>query len=362
MSTEHSIPPLRDLPPGHLGRRKLHLLAEIARETRPRLSLRTFALPRPRVVALAAASLCAVLVAAVLGITMTGGSGTSSRPLFVVQAVHSPAWGAETAGINWGGLGLACSNASEVLLGCNGPVTAPSRPESHPLVMPSSAASADTEIVGGSDSQRMLLRSIIDATRPNTIEKITIGVQSTDFVTLQMQANDSSIRTLWQEGLVASAFRDRAKAARTETTVALENGDSSGVIAPGPANPLPSAKQGDVARARQTFEAAAATTGVTLDELNTYQPDGVAVSATLKTDDAAGFLAHKMPTFLAEIGDRWHDYDGVYIRLIDSSDSTVWETSTIARTSSGSVGSRDDLAGCGPIGSWGPTPPPCPAN
>jgi hypothetical protein len=359
MNTRRSILPLRELAPEHLANRKKHLLAEVMREPKPRLFMLAFALKRQRVLALSAASLCACFAAAVFAVTLTRGSGTS-KPLFVVQAVRSPVWGLETAGINWGGLSAACSNTGQLLLGCSGALAAPGNLQPRPLVEQSSAVSTDTEVVGGSDSQRALLRLIIDATRPNTIDKISIA-GSSGTVTLQMQAKDNSMRTLWQESLVASAFRDRV-AATNKTAVSLENGDSSGVIPPGPARSLPSATEGDEGFARKTFEDAAAQSGATLDELTTYTPDGVAVAATLRATEPAAFLLHHMPAFLAAIGDRWHDYDGVYVRLVDSSGSTVWETSTAARTSTGSVESREDLTGCSPVAHWGSSSPTCPAK
>src|SRR5437879_5838133 len=98
MNSTPLIPPPRpDLPPGHLRSRKEHVLAEIMREPKPRVSLRTFARRRPRAIALAA-SACAVFAAAAVGISLTGGSGTSG-PLLVTQTLRSPAWGAEVAGV-----------------------------------------------------------------------------------------------------------------------------------------------------------------------------------------------------------------------------------------------------------------------
>ncbi|HEV7566057.1 MAG TPA: hypothetical protein VGO31_08890 [Microbacteriaceae bacterium] len=137
---------------------------------------------------------------------------------------------------------------------------------------------------------------------------------------------------------------------------------NGGPFPPGPAITLRSAKAGDAAAAKQRFEEAAAKVGVTLDELTIYQPDGIAVATTLQSDDPASFLVHQMPTFLAALGDRWKDYDGTYVRVVDSSGTTVWESSTNGRISSGSVGFRQDLAGCSPVFDWGPTPPPCPAK
>ena len=114
--------------------------------------------------------------------------------------------------------------------------------------------------------------------------------------------------------------------------------------------------------ARRRFENAAAKAGVRLDQLTIYRPDGVAVAATFKTSDPASFLVHQMPKFLAAIGYGWHGYDGVYVRLIDQSGATVWQTATALRASTGYVGSRQDLAGCSPVKNLGPTPPPCPVK
>lgn len=55
MNTDHSIPPLRDLPSGRLAERKQHLLAELTRERKARYSLPTFLFPRLRFVGLASA-------------------------------------------------------------------------------------------------------------------------------------------------------------------------------------------------------------------------------------------------------------------------------------------------------------------
>jgi hypothetical protein len=194
------------------------------------------------------------------------------------------------------------------------------------------------------------------------IEKIEI-VSSRNDVALHITAPDTSMRTLWEESLVAAAFRDRANAAGDNLTVSLFDGvRNGGRIPPGPKTPLPSAQSGDVVAVRQRVQDAAAKIGVSLEELTVNQPDGIAAAATLKSDDPASFLVHQMPTFLAALGDRWNDYDGTYVRLTDDSGQTVWETSTNGRISSGSVGSRQDLSGCSPVVHWGGTPPPCPAK
>jgi hypothetical protein len=199
--------------------------------------------------------------------------------------------------------------------------------------------------------------------QPNAITKIAV-TSSGNQVTLRMKATDNSMETQWQESLVAAAFRDRATAAGTHWTVALDNGDQYGAIAAGTTPTVPAARPGDMQAARRRFEHAAAKAGTRLDQLTIYRPDGVAVAATFKTTHPASFLVHQMPKFLAAIGYGWHGYDGVYVSLIDKSGATVWQTATALRTSTGSVGSRQDLAGCSPVAAVGgyPGPPPCPVK
>ena len=294
-------------------------------------------------------------------LTLSGGSGAKRSP-FLVQAVHGPVWSAAPADVNWGGDSMNESGLCTALsvLFCEGTLTLPAAQAAAPTAV--TPTSSMTSIVGGTAEEQTLLHTIVDRMQPTSTKRIEIVAGGKD-VALRMTAPDTSARTLWEQSLVASAFRDRAKAAGDDLTVLLFDGVSNGAaLPPGPATPLPSAKPGDAAAARQRFENAAATIGVAFDELTIYQPDGIAVAATLMSTDPASFLLHQMPTFLDALGDRWSDYDGTYIRLVDTSGEVVWETSTSGRIASGSVGSREDLAGCGPVANWGPTPPPCPAK
>jgi hypothetical protein len=216
-------------------------------------------------------------------------------------------------------------------------------------------------IEGGTAAQRRLLRSILRGMQTTTIERVVVSTTGRD-VSLRMTASDRSMRSLWEESLVAGAFRDLAQAGGDAVKVSLVNGEASGVIPPGPAKALSKAKAGEAKAARERFESAAAKIGEPLSALTIDQPDGVAVAATFESNEPASFLVKKMPGFLAAVGDRWRDYDGTYIRLIDASGATVWETSTAGRISQGSVGSREDLAACGSVQNWGPSPPPCSAE
>ncbi len=358
MNRHLSIPPHRDLPPGQLAVRKRHLLAEIAH---PPGRWITLSFVRPRL-QLAAAGACAVIAAVGAGIALTHGSDESVRsgsPYLVqaiqpVRAAHTGAWGSEVPS--------RCGKLLRALMfACHGPVTLPRAQEPRKL-QPNSGAQVTTEIAGGTDVQRALLREIVDATRPTSIGRIELVPSSQEGLTLQIHTPERSLQTLWQGWLIAGAFRDRLKAAGHPSGVSLRDGDSNGAALPPELGSPPPAKPRDVQSARRTFDAAAARSGSRLEELTIYQPDGVAVAATLRSEDPARFLLHRMPGFLAAVGDLWRDYDGVYIRLVDGSGETVWETSTVARAPVGSVGSREDLAGCSPIQNHGPTPPPCPAS
>jgi hypothetical protein len=290
-----------------------------------------------------------------VGIALTGGSGSSAGNLFLVQAVHSPSWDAYT-----GGSSTACTDAAQVLFGCSGILMWANTHELEAVAPPPNESSHQTEMSGGTPGELRLLRSIVGSMKPTAITRIEL-VPSRGAVTLRVKA-DSSMRTLWQEGVIAGAFRDRSRRAGNDIAVSLESSESMGVISPGSKTTRPAAKPGDMKNARQTFEKAAQRSGVKLEALEISRPDGVAVAVTLRTTEPASFLVQRMPTFLGDIGDRWQNYDGVYIRLVDGSGKTVWETSTVARTSTGAVGSLSELAGCSPIFNWGSTPPPCPVN
>jgi hypothetical protein len=79
-TTNPSIPPLRDLPPGRLAERQHHLLAELQREpgTPPRLSRPSVLLPRMRIAVFAGgvAALAGILAIALLA--TRAGTGTAS--------------------------------------------------------------------------------------------------------------------------------------------------------------------------------------------------------------------------------------------------------------------------------------------
>jgi hypothetical protein len=235
--------------------------------------------------------------------------------------------------------------------GCEGAVTVPEGPDldGPPRV------SGTTEIIGGTDKQQSRLRSIVEAMRPTAIREIEVSPHESG-VLLRMRALDNSGRTVWQELLVAGAFRDRSEASGEGVDVYLADGP----LPPGDSRGFAGRDEAELVQKR--FESAAEVGGFELDELSVFRPAGVAVAATFSSDDPAEFLVNSLPPFLALIGDLWADYDGVHLRLVDGDDNTIWEVWSVARTAGGSVGSRQDVAGCSPIAHHGPTPPPCPVT
>jgi hypothetical protein len=340
MNAAYPLPPYRELPARRLTERKRHLLTAIVVERKPTLKVRRTAI-------LAAAGACTAAAVA-LALSLSGGSSEAS-PRFLFHATHPPVWSAHVQAGS-----PICSALAQLAIGCRGTLAVPAR-KAAPLARVRAARA--TAISGGTAEQRNLLRSILDGMKGNGITQIAIEPSDRVRLTLRMSTTTASGEAFWQEALVAAAFRDLSK-----VSVALKAGSSNGApLAPTLVTP-PRAKAGDVQAAQSRFEAAARKVAVPLKALNVYRPDGVAVSAVLQARDPAAFLVHGMPRFLAGIGDPWRDYDGVYIRLVDATGATVWETSTVVRMSEGSVGSREDLAGCSPVANFGPTPPPCPAK
>jgi hypothetical protein len=338
----NDLPPQRDLPPGHLELRRRMLLSEASRKPQG---------VRVRVVVLAAGVASALVAAAAVGVVLRNRANTetggSSAPSYLLAEIQSP----EAAALNEEN--PLCEGENQELFGCG-----TLRPRSTPasVSQPPTQFATTTEITGGPKARRALLRSIIRATRPNTIVQVELE-SSPRSVSLVTTTLDNSSVTGWQTGLIAAAFRDRLLARGREVAVELD-----GVELPGGPATLPAAGPRTVARARERFETAAAASGATLESLEIYRPYGVAVAATIATADPAAFLARGMPDFLREIGDPWEDYDGVDVRLVDANGAVVWEFATAGRTSTGSVGGREDLVNCGPVGDWDTAGPPCPVQ
>jgi hypothetical protein len=318
MTDEIAFPPLHDPAPDELERRKRHLLSEIRRPSVARA--------RTRIAVLAGAAVALAAGAAIVSMVQGGGSVAEAATL-VVQT----------------------SSGKTVSLPAGSPTA------------------ATTEIAGGTESDQALMRTIVAGMQPTVIEKIEM-VRSGDDVALHFTFTARSSQALWEDWLVAAAFRDRSEAAGEHVSVSVYDGDAVGASPP-PGQTVPPERPGDTAAGRRLFEAAASQAGVSFSSLTIYHPDGVAVAATFTSDDPASFLVHQMPAFLAALRPQ-DKFDGTYISLVDGSGQTVWQAFWSFRSSQGGAGaSTPALAACSPVANWGPSElgvgqasPQCPAS
>lgn len=318
MTDQISFPPFHDPVPEEVERRKQHLLSEITR--RRRLTPPSFTVPRPRF-ALLAGTVVALAAGATALSASFGGSVAEAAPLLMQT------------------------------------------PSGKTVSLPaSSLPAATTEIVGGTESDQELMRTIVAGMQPTVIEKIEI-VRTGNDVALHFTFTGASGQALWEDWLVADAFRDRARAAGDDVSVSIYDGDAFGAKPPPGLRVIPPGQPGDAAAARQLFEYAAAQADVSFGSLTIYQPDGAAVAATFTSNDPASFLVHQVPAFLNALGGNPGGLDGTYLSLLDGSGHTVWEAFWNNRSSQGGAGSIPALAGCNPVPNWGGlTAPPCPAS
>jgi hypothetical protein len=212
------------------------------------------------------------------------------------------------------------------------------------------------EIAGADPGQERLLREILARMPTTSVVRIAVAAKvyrgeagvGLDFTS----TTGDPLRADWEEMLVAGAFRDGS----------ARNGLTRVVGLP-PASPItgdasPAAAERLVADLRQ----AASVSGATVDELSVYRPEALAPVVVLRVGDPAAFLERRLPGVLAALGDRWRDYDGTFVEVVDADGRFVWAAGTNPRVSHGSVGVRPDLAGCSPVLNHGTTPPPCPVG
>jgi hypothetical protein len=334
------IPAERDFPPGYLERRKQDLVRAAAGSAgagRRRFgwwhahagASSTARITSSRV-RLSLAAIAVVIAAVVSAVAFIGGADNGRNHSAAAVRVS-------VATLSSGGKSVKAAALIDVRL------TPTVRRVSEPV------------IVGGNEKQRALLREILDAIPGNSltrIELVTSGDGSGD-VTLEFNASGSDpLRSDWEEMLVAGVFRELSAKEGLPAVLGLPP------IAPrsGLAAPI------DADRLAAKVRSAAAGAAATLEELHVYKPDGIAVAVVLRVDDPAAFLQQRLPRFLDALGDRWRDYDGTFVEVVDDSAAFVWAAGTDPLVSHGSVATRADLTGCSPVVNLGAMPPPCPAR
>jgi hypothetical protein len=343
MKSELQIPPNRPLPPGRVDVRRNHLVAEARADLR---RSRTWSWRRPRVLATCAAAFAAVAVAAVATTYSLRPGGENRGAVRVVVTSAGPVR-------TWNGIALPGLCASVRFLDQSCGAVAP-RPTlsidvSH---APSRVGGDAVAIVGGTSAERRALRQVVDQVPGSSLTRVEIAPAAAGHVTLHFAAaGGDELRTDWEEMLVAGAYRDRA---RDEGLRPVD-----GFPAP---SPVHAAAADAATQVQARLRSAAANAGAGVDEIAVGEPNGLAVLVVLHTDDPAVFLKQKLPAVLAAFGDRWRDYEGTFVEVVDEDGAFVWGAGTDPRTSHGSVGTRAGLEGCSPIPNWGPTPPPCPVK
>jgi hypothetical protein len=312
----------RDLPPGHLEARRDHLIREVRASIesgRHRLRFRPIGNTRPFVVS--AAVLIAIAVGTFVAIDRMS-SGTEPAAAAVKVTVSS-------------------SNSSK-----------------HVLVNVSRAIqtrmqNGEAEIVGGTAEQRDLLQTILSRMPDNSLTRVSI-VPMTRMgevgAALDIAVLPGDLpRSDWERMLLSSAFRALSAERGLTPVVGL------------PSQQAGYSPTGDTAAAIEAkIRAAAAATAAEVVQLQIYQPDGIAPAVILKVGDPGAFLEHRAQAFLNAIGNRWFDYEGTFIEVVDNDGGFVWSTGTNSLASETSVGTRPDLSGCNPISTHGLIPPPCP--
>lgn len=216
-------------------------------------------------------------------------------------------------------------------------------------------AKDNLELVGGTPAERRLLLQIVErlpGTALTRVEIVPATAGGDRGVTLRFAAaGGDGLRNDWEEMLVAGAYRDLARDEGLRPVV--------GFPPPSPvAAPAPDAR----AQVQARLRAAASAAGAAVDELTISEPDGLAVLVVLRVPDPGPFLKHRLPVILDALGDRWRDYDGTFVEVVDEDGAFAWAAGTVSRTSHGSVGTRVGLEGCSPVSNWGPTAPPCPTG
>jgi len=348
MKSEPQIPRDRPFPPGRLGARRKHLLAEVRGDSSRSRTWSWMPDRRPRLlVAALAASAAAVLVAAVAVHELGRDSGKNGGAIHVVVASSGPVR-------VWNGIALTGPCGTDALYD---PCGAAGPPPTFSIDVPRAVgrgAAGGVELVGGTAAERRTLRQIVEKLPESSLTRVEIVPVTSageNRVTLRFAAaGGDPLRIDWQEMLVAGAYRDLARAENLRALV--------GFPPPSPVR-RPAV---DTAKVQARLRSAVVAAGATVDKIAVGEPNGLAVLLILRVSDPAMFLKHGLPGVLDSFGDRWRDYDGTFVEVVDHDGAFVWAAGTAPRTSHGSVGTRAGLEGCSPIVNWGPTPPPCRAG
>lgn len=228
---------------------------------------------------------------------------------------------------------------------------------------------------GGSNSERDLLRRVVDGMEGTTLTRVTISppegrrrldgesVIGLSFATVP----GVTARRQWDEWIVAGAFGRRLLEA--DLAAAVDGSDSRGAFIAQPRiegnadpEPLPEARERAIL---QSVRDAAAESGAGLARLDVHRPYGVALALSLAPPDPAEFLRDGLRPLLDTVEAQRDDLEGVYVAVLDDRRRLVLEWGSWNRNPAGIYWVRRDLADCSPIRQSDPPgtapAPPCPA-
>jgi hypothetical protein len=225
----------------------------------------------------------------------------------------------------------------------------------------SEQVSAPPIVSGGTATERALLRRIAARTEAQTISRIAL-VPSRSLpsapprgVAIRFISHRAGTRAMWEEVLIASAFRDLAikkglsrivyfdgSSSRFSLVGAMEVASSADLMKPETARVV---RNTLVARARAAADAG----GVELVEARVVGPLGPAIAVTVRTRETATFLRERLRHLTLPLHAESPRVDGVFLAVLDSEDKLVYSeftASRVGRTQGSWV--HPDFRGCVP--------------
>jgi hypothetical protein len=235
-----------------------------------------------------------------------------------------------------------------------------------------------TRIVGATPKQETVLREILAGLGDTVIDEIRVmppGDGWTPFkphsvvIRLKTGKTDEKERGGWEAALVAEAFEARSRALHLQPVAAYETAND-GIALDGPAEPAPDHRAPITRKEIESgIVSGAKESGAEIVTLRIGKPLHFAAAVSLRAEDPASFLKHRLHTFLDAIPSlSTRQYDGLYVLVTDGKGKYVWVSAMTQgdSISGGAEGARDDLAGCYPNPMYGSAtgdePPPCPVD
>jgi hypothetical protein len=226
-----------------------------------------------------------------------------------------------------------------------------------------------TAVEGGPQRQRNVLRTVVDGMEKTTLTRVAIGEGGANGAAVLVRfrsVRGPSVRSQWDEWIVAGAFSGRLRAAGLPARVSATSGRGAFTARPrlrGQPNPRPlsASQQAAVVKA---IRGAVKQSGASVVRLEIHQPYGTALALTIAPDDPARFLKTKLRGALDDLFKQRRRLEGIYLAVLDNRGRLALEWGSWTRNPAGSYWVRRDLTNCSPIRQSPPRgtepPPACP--